>query len=390
MNISSNLLAIALLCPAGALFAQSVAQPFVIEGTLSGGRADSVKLSYTGAGDKHMETAAPVVNNRFILKGAVDGPATASVSFTGTGKAAPGGHVQSGKDYRFFFIDPGTMKITGNAGQSETLVLTGSKTQRESDMLDSLLAPAAREAKALSIAYKAATDADKKKALNAKMGQLADEKYRQTYTFMLQHPGSYVTAYYLNLYMPFYSPDSIKKVYQLFTAAQKNNRLGKSIGETLRGMEAGSPGQMAVDFSATDINGKPLRLSDFRGKYVILDFWASWCVPCRHSHPHLIEWYNKYKGKGLEIIGIACDDGREAAWKKAVDQDGIGIWHHVLAGVDQQKVMKHQPNPNDITAKYGVMALPTKLIIDPNGKILARDIGDGGRIGEALEKIFKN
>ncbi|KAA2245219.1 AhpC/TSA family protein [Chitinophaga agrisoli] len=390
MRATSILLVTVLFCRAGCLLAQTAPKPFVIEGTLNGGNPDSVRFSYTGAGDQRMETAVPVIGQRFTIKGETDGPGTASLMFVHKGQQMAKDHVQSGKDYKFLFIEPGTMQITGTPAQLEALKLTGSKTQAEFEALNGIVDPIIEEGATLRAAYKKATDIEEKKALNEKMGTLEAQRYGKTYDFMLAHPQSYVTEYYLNFYMPFYSVDSIKKIYTQFSPAQRQDRLGKSIGSILRGMEAGSPGQMATDFKTMDINGKSISLSDFKGKYVILDFWASWCVPCRHSHPHLIQWYNKYKGKGLEIIGIASDDGREAAWKKAIEQDGIGIWHHALAGVDQEKAMKGQESPNDITAKYGVTALPTKLIIDPSGKIVARDVGDGEQIGKELEKIFEH
>ena len=388
MKIQYIILAAALCSTAGEAFAQNVAKKFVLEGTLTAGNPDSVKWAYSDASNKHVVVVKAVKDHRFTIRGTVGGPGTASISFIFKGQQPADGHVQSGKDYRVFFIEPSTMEISGDAAALHTLTLSGSKTQKESEALEGMLRPIDERSGVLRTALKNTADTSAKRIMRAEMDSLQEQRNKTYYAFMLQYPHSYVTEYYLNFYMPFYSVAAIRKVYDLFTPDQQKGMLGTSIGETLRGMEAGAAGQMAIDFSVSDINGKQISLSDFKGRYVILDFWASWCVPCRHSHPHLIEWYNKYKGNGLEIIGIASDDGREAAWKKAIEQDGIGIWRHVLAGVDQQKVMQHQSNSRDISAKYGVTALPTKLIIGPDGKILARDMGDGDQIGKELEKIF--
>jgi thiol-disulfide isomerase/thioredoxin len=104
----------------------------------------------------------------------------------------------------------------------------------------------------------------------------------------------------------------------------------------------------------------------------LLDFWASWCVPCRKGNPHLIKLYNQYKEQGFEIIGISDDDSKVEAWHKAVEQDKIGIWKHVLRGMDIEKKMKGQSNPGDISEKYNISTLPTKILIDKNGKIIGR------------------
>jgi len=144
---------------------------------------------------------------------------------------------------------------------------------------------------------------------------------------------------------------------------------------------------MHLGLTVFDAHGNLLTLSAFRGKYVLLDFWASWCVPCRHSHPHLINLYNKYKDKGFDIIGIASDMGREAVWKEAIEKDNVGIWHHVLEG---EKKAASKNDSDSISNQYGVAALPTKILIDPKGKIIGRYTGDGGNeLDIELSKIFK-
>ena len=131
-----------------------------------------------------------------------------------------------------------------------------------------------------------------------------------------------------------------------------------------------------------------LVLSAFRGNCVLLDFWASWCVPCRNSSPHLLELYRQYHDKGFDIIGIADDDNKPDEWKKAVAKDNVGVWHHILRGIDRKKIQNGEDNPNDISETFGVHSLPTKILIDKDGKIIGRyDKGTDEELAAMDKKI---
>lgn len=134
-------------------------------------------------------------------------------------------------------------------------------------------------------------------------------------------------------------------------------------------------GMMAPDFTLNDINGKPLALSSLRGKYVILDFWGSWCIWCIRGIPMMKQYYDKYKGK-LEILGIDCND-TEDKWKAAVNQYGIP-WLHV-----------YNPRTSDLLATYAVQGFPTKIVIDPEGRIARTIVGEDPKFYEYLDGLFK-
>ncbi|HEY8970280.1 MAG TPA: redoxin domain-containing protein, partial [Puia sp.] len=148
-------------------------------------------------------------------------------------------------------------------------------------------------------------------------------------------------------------------------------------------LAAGWPGSMAKDFTAKELGGGTLSLSSLKGKYVLIDFWASWCVPCRKSMPHVKELYAEYKDKGLEVIGVSDDDRDSTAWKKALAKDGTGIWHNVLRGLDMEKIQRGEKNDKDISEKFGIHSLPTKILIDRDGRIIGRY--DKGTDEEAAE-----
>jgi thiol-disulfide isomerase/thioredoxin len=207
------------------------------------------------------------------------------------------------------------------------------------------------------------------------------------YAFFAAHPQSPVTAYMLRFHISSLPLDSLQMYYNKLEKKVQQTDDGKDLAKEIEKLRGGSPGSMAKNFTTTDINGEKLSLSDFKGKYVLLDFWASWCVPCRAGNPHLKELYAKYKDKGIEFIGISDDDRNHDAWHKAVEKDGLP-WRHVLRGFDMQKLMNNEPNPNDISEKFGIHTLPTKILIDRSGKIIGRYSEEEGPLDAKLKSIF--
>jgi thiol-disulfide isomerase/thioredoxin len=202
------------------------------------------------------------------------------------------------------------------------------------------------------------------------------------YAFFASHSQSYVTAFVLRFHTGSLPLDSVRLFYERLGVQVRESAAGKAIAAEIGKLEAGSPGSMAKDFTAEEIDGRSLTLSSLKGKYVLIDFWASWCVPCRKSMPHVKELYAKYKDKGLEVIGVSDDDRDSTAWKKAITKDGTGVWHNVLRGLDMGKTGLGE-NDKDISGKFGIHSLPTKVLIDRDGKIIGRY--DKGTEEEAAE-----
>jgi peroxiredoxin len=349
---------------------------FKINGVITGTPKDTVLFAYEGADGKYLHTKHVISGGKFIINGHIDGPASASISFkNGASKQ--------------IFIEPAEMSITVDPEHLSDLKMTGSKTQQDQDDYDAMLKPINEKSGVVYKAIKLETDPDKKKALRAEADAYSTMTTNTTYRFFASHPHSYVTEYLLLFYSAMMDFDSTKKVYNALTPALKQNTTGKRLGEQIKSIDATTAGNTAPDFNTTDVDGKALSLSDFKGKFVLLDFWGSWCVPCRKSHPHLRAIYARYKPQGLEIIGIADDEPRPDVWRTAIKQDSIGMWHHILDGADQAKQMKGEKNPKDIVAKYGITAFPTKFLIGPDGKILAKVIGDDiSEIDDQLSKAF--
>ena len=148
-------------------------------------------------------------------------------------------------------------------------------------------------------------------------------------------------------------------------------------------MSAGGP---APDFTKLDANGKSVSLSQFKGKYVLLDFWGSWCSPCRQAMPHLKELYAAYAPKGFEVLGISSEkvssqSQAEAMWKQAIEKDGLP-WTNVL---NNEPAMKQ-----DVVQMFSIEAYPTQILLDKEGKIIGKWTGSGNKgVDEKLKEIFK-
>ncbi len=170
-------------------------------------------------------------------------------------------------------------------------------------------------------------------------------------------------------------PDLIEP---LFNSLDSNVRLsteGLQFGERIRIAKYTSVGSEAPDFEMEAPDGKNLKLSDFRGKYVLLDFWASWCMPCRAEHPYLREVYKNYKDKGFEIFAVSLDqEGKKQAWLNAIEQDKI-TWPQV----SDLKFFNSKA-----ATLYGITAIPQSFLLDKEGKILAKNLR-----GKTLENFLK-
>lgn len=228
--------------------------------------------------------------------------------------------------------------------------------------------------------------------LKGKLEPMFNEMKDAGMKFMKDNPDSYVSFSIAMYSFADLSYDEATAIYNTFNPVYKNTPMGATIQKSIEDKKKGVEGAPAGDFNTVDINGKPTKLSDFKGQYLLIDFWASWCVPCRKGNPHLLKVYAAYKPKGLEILGVSDDDSKPELWKKAVEKDGIGVWRHVLRGLNMDQKTYQKINPEkDISDGYNIQYLPTKILVDPNGIIVGRYSGsaeDDKRLDEKLASIF--
>lgn len=345
-------------------------------------KASSKAYLVTGFGwsNQQIIDSAGTTNGTFLLKGLLPvEPVQAQlvIDHTGQGLASLGSNARNA-DFRVVYLEPGKIRITGGDSVKRATI-TGSALNKEYTKYHAaVLAGAEKASDAADAEYKAAP-ADKKKdaaftgSLMANIKKALQERDSLKYVYIRQNPGSY------------FSLEALEELAGNNIDVSKIGPLFKSLSPGLRNSQAGlrfakllyedgptSIGALAPDFTQTDVDDKPVKLSDFKGKYVLLDFWASWCGPCRAENPNVVKAFNKYKDRNFTVLGVSLDQpGKKGAWLDAIKKDGLP-WTQV----SDLKFWN-----NAVAKLYGITSIPRNFLIDPTGKIVAKNLR-----GEALEK----
>jgi peroxiredoxin len=168
------------------------------------------------------------------------------------------------------------------------------------------------------------------------------------------------------------NPDKAEPLFNSLAESNKSLPSAQLLWEGIDIAKKTGIGRIAMDFTQNDTLGKPVTLSSLRGKYLLVDFWASWCGPCRRENPNVVKAFNKYKDKGFHILGVSLDQpNAKDKWMKAIHDDGL-TWTHVSD-------LKYWNNAAAV--QYGIQAIPQNYLLDPQGKIVAKNLS-----GEDLDK----
>lgn len=222
------------------------------------------------------------------------------------------------------------------------------------------------------------------------LSKIADQLKAQATTlgfkFIKNNPSSFVSLDILSSILmrsaelPLY--DTIKSLFNNLNKNIQNSVSGKQFKLLVVNMKKSEVGKLALDFTVNDVNSHPISLSSFRNKqYVLLDFWASWCAPCRDDFPFLKDIYKRYNEKGLEIIGIS-QDYNLSLWKSAIAKDSIQMWKHILVLNNREKIN------TSITEDYFIYGIPVKVLINKEGVIIGRWTGGGDENIAELKKLL--
>lgn len=347
------------------------AQPlkkYSLSGEIKGEDTGTIYLKYFDAGIRNVE-AARIQNGQFQFNGFISEPVLASIT---DNKQTIDGRQNA---YKGFYMDPATMKISLVAYDFKNAKLTGSKTNddwlRLSEKTDELYS------RFYPLKNKSTENLSEKQkdSLNFYSKKIADIHIN----FSKENPRSIIAAKAISdLSLVQISNDSILHLLDNLDTTLKKTYSFQTLKQNIRHAINSGINHAAPDFIRQDVNSKLLRLSDFKGKYVLLDFWASWCVPCRKQTPHIKNIYKQYHSKGLEIIVVSCD-AKYDAWHKAIKQDSIQSFHNILAFTNSDmEFLKTHDNRMEASFKgelrklYNLMPIPAQILIDKDGIIIGR------------------
>lgn len=315
----------------------------------------------TGLKDSVVFISIPVADS-----GKTDTVPVKDGKFTWTGNIAEPQKIYIGTTTRYMqlFMENADVTLKGHIDSLDKATITGSATQTAYEAYLKSIADVTDKEDALYQQFPGVKGNDTAQAaLEAKLEALRQQRRERSKQYIAAHPESPVSVDLIAdmAIIGEYAP--LDSLYRQLSPAAQQSAAGARLGKRLDVLKRSAIGQPMIDFTQADVNGKPVRLSDFKGKYVLLDFWASWCGPCRAENPNVLKAYNAFKDKNFTVVGVSLDDKADK-WKQAIEHDGMP-WIQVsdLKGFR-----------NEVAQQYGIQAIPCSFLIDPQGIIIAKDL----------------
>lgn len=361
-------LTLALLVPAfaGAQQPRSApaAYPYQLRGQL--GKFNAPAKVYLVLGDQRLDSAT-LQHGHFEMTGTTPQPLTASLVLERQGRLQDGWRTQlmGGRKVTMYAESPDRLRLFLEPGP---VVITSPDSVRNAQVKGGQLTADYQQHEAV---LKPLLEKHKKAGSKGDFVAFRNELAQADKAFIKAHPASWVSFGVLQQ-LPLHTPYSeTASLYAALSAELRNSPAGQQYGQLLAKQKVTAIGAQAPDFVQPTPAGKQVSLADYRGKYVLLDFWASWCRPCRAEHPQMRKAYEAYKHRNFEVLGISMDEGREK-WLQAIAEDQMP-WTQVadLRGTQ-----------NEAAQRYNIQGIPQNLLIDPTGKIVAVNLHDNDLVAQ--------
>ena len=352
--------------------AQKSDSSFTIQGNFSKAKTGKIFLSVYGD-NISINDSTKIIDGKFSFKGHVKEPAQAILYYSTDGKT---------DNNIYFYAEPAKITITGAGDSLKYIKISGSRLNDDDkslkEMMKDITAWEDLSSAAFDEAYKN-KNTPVMDSLDAVDIEIMKAKRKVVAEYVKKHPASLRAAIAIQENFAYYAEaDEVEPLYNILASNIKNSKSGKNIKKMLDVYKTVAVGMKAPEIVQNDTSGHILYLSTVHGTVVMIDFWASWCGPCRRENPNIVKAYEQFHNKGFEIYGVSYDTEKGVAkWKKAINTDKL-TWYEVSDLKGWQ---------NSTSNQYYIKAIPANILLDSDGKIIAKNLF-GDKLIQKLKELM--